>query len=747
MNLKLVKDDKQSKTSQIFDNLNKEQIKAVSHIEGPVLVVAGAGSGKTRVLTHRIANMIDKGINPRSILALTFTNKAADEMKTRIMNLVDSALAQKIWAGTFHSIFARVLRFEAESIGYTSDFSIYDADDSLSCIKKCLANLKISTQFISPQSARSKISWAKNNLLNPADYLKSSDNGGDNTIAKIYIEYQRMLNVNNAMDFDDLLFNFIRVLQNSSDTLAKYQNIFRYILVDEYQDTNRAQYMAINLLAEKYNNIFVVGDDAQSIYGWRGADIRNILEFQKDYKNAELIRLEQNYRSTKNILGAADSLIKHNHRQIPKTLWTDNPEGDKIEMLACSDDTEEAQKIAEKIVSLKKEMNLTNRHFAVLYRTNAQSLALENAFRALRLPYIVIGGMSFYKRKEVKDTFAYLKLLVNPKDSESLLRIINEPPRGLGSTSILHLRNFAAQNQISLIEAFARANDVAELQTRAKTAAFKFYDFIIKFRNLAKELAPDQLASDYIQESGIMTMYKEINTDESLDRWNNIQQVLDDIAVIMEADPERKLVDYLQQVSLISDIDDKDLEQEQVRLMTLHSAKGLEFPVVFIAGLEQGLLPLIRFESVEEEKEEERRLFYVGITRAEKKLFLSHCRRRMKFGDIQLQSKSYFLNEINPDYFVKNNRIPAPEVKPFRASLPKKEVNIYSQISKDDSYSQLEPISGELRAEMRVRHNTFGPGTIKFISGEGANRQAIVLFDKVGKKKLLLQYAKLEIIG
>jgi len=746
MSLKLVKSDTSISASKILDNLNEVQLQAVTTINGPLLIVAGAGSGKTRVLTHRIAYLIEQGIAPHSIIALTFTNKAAEEMKERITNLVSFEASRKIWAGTFHSIFARVLRTEAELLGYTNSFSIYDSDDSLSQIKNVMNTLNISTQTIAPQEARSKISWAKSQLLSVSEFENSAQSYKDEIIAKIYQGYENSLKVNNAMDFDDLLNNFIKLLQSSGTTLNKYQNIFKYILVDEYQDTNRSQYTAINLLAGKNKNICVVGDDAQSIYRWRGADIRNILDFQKDYPEAQIIRLEQNYRSTKTIIGAADNVIRHNSRQIPKKLWTDNPEGDKIEILNNGTDTEEAKRIIELIIKLKKSDNYTNKDFSVLYRTNAQSLAFENACRSVNLPYIIIGGMSFYKRKEVKDVLSYLKLLVNPKDSESLLRIVNEPPRGLGATSIQHIKSFAKDCGITLFEAFSRADEILTLQNRAKTAAVKFANFIKKYGELRLELTPDQLSSDYISESGLQEMYKEIDTEDSLDRWNNIQQMLDDIALFIEKEPERNLVDYIQQISLVSDIDEKDMTQEQVRIMTLHAAKGLEFPVVFIAGIEQGLLPLTRIDSFTEEIEEERRLFYVGITRAEKKLYLSHAARRMRFGEYQKQSRSQFLKEIDSSFLKSSILDRIDDQSAYKQ--PYKPANIhFDDIPQQDNYSQIEPEPTKIRTGSIVNHHQFGIGKVEIIMGNGTNTQATVYFKSVGRKKLLLQYAKLKVVG
>jgi DNA helicase-2/ATP-dependent DNA helicase PcrA len=632
MPLKLVKVASENK-SKILDGLNDEQQKAVCVVDGPLLIVAGAGSGKTRVLTHRVAYLIEKGINPYNILALTFTNKAAREMVDRISRIVPEYAASKLWAGTFHSIFARLLRYEAEHIGYTSSFSIYDTDDSLAVVKSEMNTLGINQQQFPAQAMRSRISWAKNQLIDWQAYSGSADTFLQKQTAIVFEAYEKALRANNAMDFDDLLNNMIYALRASDDILEKYQERFKYILVDEYQDTNRAQYIVINLLAKKHKNICVVGDDAQSIYRWRGAEIQNILDFQKDYNTTNVIRLERNYRSTKTILAVADSIIKHNRKQIPKKLWTDNSDGEQVSLLSCLDDRDEAARIVGLISEKAKTGKYEFKDFAILYRTNAQSLALENAFKIQSIPYVILGGISFYKRKEVKDVLSYLKLLVNPLDSESLLRVINEPPRGIGNTSIRYIKIFAEKNSISLYNAFLRIDEIEDVPPRAKNAVKNFTGLVEKYRADIKSSSPYSLAFMYITETGIMQMYKEINTDDSLDRWNNIQQFLSDISDYFNRNENAVFEDYLNQLSLLTDIDEKDTSQNQVKLMTLHSAKGLEFPVVIIAGLEEGLFPLAKAEMHFEEEEEERRLFYVGITRAQELLYLTYANRRLRFGD------------------------------------------------------------------------------------------------------------------
>ncbi|MFC2130666.1 ATP-dependent helicase [Bacteroidota bacterium] len=749
MPLKLVK-NKSTDSSKILIELNPEQDKAVTTTLGPLLIIAGAGSGKTRVLTHRVAYLIEQGIPPYNILALTFTNKAAKEMQERIGRIVSRDSADKIWAGTFHSLFARILRYEAEKIGYTSSFSIYDTDDSLSVIKKIMNNENLDRQQYPPQGIRAKISWAKNQMINWIDYQESADTPIEKQTGFVYERYEKQLKQANAMDFDDLLINMIHLLRDNPDILEKYQNKFKYILVDEYQDTNRAQYQVINLLAKKHENICVVGDDAQSIYGWRGADIRNILEFNKDYPDVTVIRLEQNYRSTKTILAAADSVIKNNRKQLNKTLWTDNPDGELIEIINSSDDRFETEDIVGIIKShLKNGNEYTEKDFAVLYRTNAQSLALENTFRKHDIPYVIIGGISFYKRKEIKDTLAYLKLLFNPKDEESLLRIVNEPPRGLGLTSLRHIKTSAVDAGIPLLDAFFRTEDNINLQNRAKNSALNFANFIKKYVDLKDSLNPSELALKYIEETGMLQMYREIGTSDASDRWNNIQQLLSDISTYFRNEPEAKFEDYLQQMALMSDIDEKDTSHNQVKLMTLHSAKGLEFPIVFIAGLEEGLFPLAKSEMIQEEEEEERRLLYVGMTRAEQKLYLTYANRRMRFGNYSDQGPSPFITEIDPKFLHRKIK----EKPSFQSSkttpdnLIKKKMKVPSKKTFATSKSKkIQPEKSEFdfkNGDM-VQHSKFGKGKVLAVAGSGNNVKAVVHFNSVGKKVLMLQYAKLE---
>lgn len=813
---------------KLLEGLNPAQSSAVTTLSGPVLIVAGAGSGKTRVLTHRMAYLIASGTKPWEILALTFTNKAAQEMRERIGGILGEKRAKHIMAGTFHSVFARLLRYDAESLGYTSSFTIYDTDDSLSAIKNAMQLLSISQQTLSPTSVRSAISSAKNQMISWQEFMNSASEFRERQIGKIYEQYERRLKMSNAMDFDDLLLNMIRLLESSPDMLAKYQAKFSHILVDEYQDTNRAQYIAITLLAGGHRNLCVVGDDAQSIYRWRGADIRNILDFQKDYPETNVIRLEQNYRSTKSILSAADGLIKNNRKQIPKTLWTDNDQGQNIHVLPNRDDRDEAEKVAVIIQNEVRKHNAEPKDIAVLYRTNSQSQALEDALRRSNIPYTIVSGISFYKRKEIKDTTAYLKLLINPLDAESVLRVVNEPARGLGDTSIERIKAWADAQNVPLIIAFSRADEIPALQKRAQTAAKEFAQLIERYSAKVEQLPVDDLALEYIEATGLMRMYKELHTDEGDDRHNNIVRLLTDIAEYRLRDEEPSLVAYLQQLALLSDTDLTDTSTNRVALMTLHAAKGLEFPAVIIAGAEEGLLPLIKGDSHPDEKEEERRLFYVGITRARMRLYITYAERRMRFGSVEYSTPSSFLYELPADVIDwngKNERRQAefertrfdspatnsqrpPQFNPYTQvqsgsdkkskppmnvgvnpqSLPdstssdssrskpaltapsfnlpdiigkgntsKKSSSSYDQTASaneysqmgESEYSQIEPthLASSVRKGMKVRHKLFGDGAVESVVGVGDNQKAVIYFPGIGRKNLMVKFAKLEIVG
>ena len=752
----------------LLNGLNTAQAEAVSTTEGPVLIIAGAGSGKTRVLTFRIAYLLRLGVNPSHVLALTFTNKAAQEMKERISHLVGGGVARSMMAGTFHSVFARILRQFADRIGYTSSFTIYDTDDQAAAIKAVMNQLGVSQQVVPVNGVRGRISSAKNSMISWQEYVRSADSVLEKQTGQIFEEYEKRLAQSNAMDFDDLLLNTIRLLEHHPDVLESLQDRFRYLLVDEYQDTNRAQYQVVTMLARKYRNLCVVGDDAQSIYRWRGADIRNILDFERDYPESKVVRLEQNYRSTKTILAAADSVIKRNTKQLKKSLFTDNIEGEKITVLACRDDREEADMIARTIRSRVEKYGYSYKDVAILYRTNAQSQALEDALRRGNTPYHIVSGVSFYKRKEVKDVLAYLRLLVNPNDTESILRVINEPARGIGATTLERVQEFAVRTNSPVFEVLSNIETVPMMQARTAKAVKDFVGIIARYQEMMPELAPASLAQAYIEATGLPQMYKLQQSEEALDRWNNIERLLDHIAEQQELDENMTLINYLEQIALLSDADDPKLGTERIAMMTMHAAKGLEFPLVVIAGLEQGLFPLAKAETDMMEQEEERRLLYVGITRAREQLVLSYAERRYRFGELVFSRPSMFLGEIDKDTLApsarsmtgNNAREAAPRTAP---SSPKQ--SSYSQVGQGESYSQLpmpkrytsvsQPkargVQGpapegpsSVKVGQRVKHPMFGAGTISSVSGTGQSEKATVLFDSGQRKQLMVAFARLE---
>ncbi|MBK7032641.1 MAG: UvrD-helicase domain-containing protein [Ignavibacteria bacterium] len=752
----------------LLNGLNAAQAEAVSTTEGPVLIIAGAGSGKTRVLTFRIAYLLRLGVNPSHVLALTFTNKAAQEMKERISHLVGGGVARSMMAGTFHSVFARILRQFADRIGYTSSFTIYDTDDQAAAIKAVMNQLGVSQQVVPVNGVRGRISSAKNSMISWQEYVRSADSVLEKQTGQIFEEYEKRLAQSNAMDFDDLLLNTIRLLEHHPDVLESLQDRFRYLLVDEYQDTNRAQYQVVTMLARKYRNLCVVGDDAQSIYRWRGADIRNILDFERDYPESKVVRLEQNYRSTKTILAAADSVIKRNTKQLKKSLFTDNIEGEKITVLACRDDREEADMIARTIRSRVEKYGYSYKDVAILYRTNAQSQALEDALRRGNTPYHIVSGVSFYKRKEVKDVLAYLRLLVNPNDTESILRVINEPARGIGATTLERVQEFAVRTNSPVFEVLSNIETVPMMQARTAKAVKDFVGIIARYQEMMPELAPASLAQAYIEATGLPQMYKLQQSEEALDRWNNIERLLDHIAEQQELDENMTLINYLEQIALLSDADDPKLGTERIAMMTMHAAKGLEFPLVVIAGLEQGLFPLAKAETDMMEQEEERRLLYVGITRAREQLVLSYAERRYRFGELVFSRPSMFLGEIDKDTLApsarsmtgNNAREAAPRTAP---SSPKQ--SSYSQVAQGESYSQLpmpkrytsvsQPkargVQGpapegpsSVKVGQRVKHPMFGAGTISSVSGTGQSEKATVLFDNGQRKQLMVAFARLE---
>lgn len=735
-----------------LEDLNPVQREAAKAANGPVMIIAGAGSGKTRVLTYRIAYLIECGVPPHQILALTFTNKAANEMKSRIINLVGEK-AGEIWMGTFHSLFARILRREAEAIGYTRSFTIYDSEDSLQVVKKIMQGLNVSRDQFNPNAVRAKISSAKSQLITPQQFSDMAKDLFDEKAGLIYAGYQKQLLKNNSMDFDDLLVNPIRLFEKKPDKLERYQYKFKFLLVDEFQDTNHAQYVVTRQLSALHKNICVVGDDAQSIYSFRGADIQNILNFPNDFPGCQTFRLEQNYRSTKTILGAADKLIHHNRDQIHKNLWTANEQGESITVLECSDDRDEGHQIVSIIQEEITEKKLDLKDFAILYRTNAQSRSLEDALLRNSIPYVIVGGIRFYERKEIKDILAYLRVIVNPKDEESLGRIINYPSRGIGETSIGRLQSFASIQGIGLYDALGTPEKISDLPDRSKRSMAEFVEFIEKNRSMRSKVSLSEFARSLVDELGILRIFKEERTNESMARWENVQELLSAISEFGDEHPDGTLEQFLEEVSLVADIDAWEGERNVVTLMTLHSSKGLEFPVIIIAGIEEGLLPFYSSAIEHAELEEERRLLYVGITRAKQKLFLTCARMRYRFGEPSYLNQSRFLSEIGKEHIsVQQTRAPGLAVGE-RGNGNSKRDGLLRPLHEaaDDQYHKdyLPDYDGEsqeavdLHRGVFVTHEMFGRGKVVAISGKGDARKAVVQFDEYGLKSLMVKYARL----
>ena len=758
---------------QILDGLNPEQRKAVTATDGPVMIIAGPGSGKTRTLTHRIAYLLAAGkARPHEIIALTFTNKAAREMKQRVQQLVGER-TKGMWVGTFHASFARLLRREGDKIGYSRDFSIYDTDDSKRIVKAQLNRLNIDTSRFKPRTLQRLISSAKNEMITPQEYANMARGAMQEKAAEVYPGYQQTLRQSNAMDFDDLLIKPIELFKQHEDVLEKYQQRWQYIHIDEYQDTNHAQYVLAKKLAGGHQNLCVVGDDAQSIYAFRGADITNILSFERDYPDATTIRLEQNYRSTQKILKLADSIIDQNEDQLEKSLWTENDEGAPVTLLEALSEKDEAQKIERRIRDLHLREDLKYSDFAVLYRTNAQSRSLEEAMRRANIPYQVIGGMSFYERKEIKDVMAYLRLVVNPNDSASIRRVINYPTRGIGAKTQERVIRFANEEGLTLWQAIERVEDIDTLSTRAQNAVGTFRFLIAKYAAKAEDAPADELARDLIQEAGLLSELRKEHTQENLVRWENVQELISAIAeYVGNANENANLSTFLQEVALLTDQDNEYDDPNRVTLMTMHASKGLEFPVVFVSGMEEGLFPLSRATEEREELEEERRLFYVGATRAEERLFLTYARSRYRYGERQSATRSRFLEEIDPDVVrtevggeldQKKDRFSAgdgqtrsyDDMDPhyYRQSLSgqgsTKRVKRETKSNASNSGRRVvyDEGQGEIRPGVRVEHRTFGEGKVLSMEGQGEKATAVVFFEDVGQKKLKLKYARLRRVG
>lgn len=737
--------------------LNPEQKRAVEEIEGPSIIIAGAGSGKTRVLTYKIAYLLESGISPFEILALTFTNKAAKEMKERIISLAGEGL-EKIWMGTFHSIFARLLRIEADFLGFTRNFTIYDTDDSVSMIRQLMTSNSMPTDNPTPKAIQNAISSIKNKLILPVEFSTISRTPFDKKVEIIYGDYQKALFKNNAMDFDDLLIKPIELFRRYPEILEKYQERFKFILVDEYQDTNKAQYMIVKLLADKYRNISIVGDDAQSIYKWRGAEIQNIFDFQEDYKDCKIFKLEQNYRSTQKILTLADAVIKRNRKQMDKNLWTENEQGEKIHLVETMTDRDESVRICRYIFDEMQKKKLNFKDFVVLYRTNAQSRIIEEGLRQNNIPYLIIGGIRFYQRKEIKDILSYLKIIINPQDNESLLRILNLKA-GIGKTTIDKLIAIAESGHQQLFDILKNINENTEFSARARNIMLEILNYIYKYQYLKEEMSLSELAGGVIDEMGILRSLRLENTLESEERINNIQELLSAIAEFSDNSDEPTLEIFLQQVSLVADIDNLDNQKNAVTMMTIHSAKGLEFPVVFVTGLEEGLFPVSGATIYEDELEEERRLFYVAITRAKSKLYLSYANQRYKFGMQSYQMKSRFIKEIPEDFInehvyyeglkfsggLKSNSHKKSEKNTLFGPSVKYDFNTKNKKHDDGIDESALDKFPEVQKGVTVMHNTFGKGTVLSITGKGLAKKAEIYFDDIGLKKIILKYAKMTI--
>ncbi len=739
-------------------DLNPDQIAAVKAVEGPELVLAGAGSGKTKVLTYRVAYLVSIGVPFYGILCLTFTNKAANEMKARTEQLLgigqeNGGRKFSSWIGTFHSLFGRILRMEADKLGYTSNFSIYDEDDSLKLVKQILRERNYSEEVFAPAGIRWQISKLKNTLVLPAQFGQSAKSRLEQVTAEVYAAYEDRLKASNSMDFDDLLIKPIVLFNRDRSSLEKYQNKFKFILVDEYQDTNRAQYMLLKLLAERHRNLCVVGDDAQSIYSWRGADLQNILDFQTDYPDAKVVRLEQNYRSTGKILKAANSVIVHNMRKLDKELWTKNHEGEKLSVIECDSDRDEGYKIVQKIrdESIKDKLQLKD--FVVLFRTNYQSRALEEAFNRGGIPYIIVGGVAFYKRKEIKDLLAYLKLIVNPRDDASFLRIVNFPARGIGDVTIDYVRSFGTKRQLPLLSVAEIVDEIVEVQPRQKNQLKQFARLINKYSKLKDELSVGELSRSLTDELGIVRSLKDENTPESQNRMDNIQEFLAGIAEFQNENPEGTLQDFLSEVSLVADVDRWDTKRNSVTLMTIHAAKGLEFPVVFVSGLEEGLFPIGSKE--QDELEEERRLFYVAITRAKKKVYLSYAKQRFRYGKFSYQVPSRFLAEIEAGLLDQEHTTRTSQQRSlFETTTSFDRIRPSLDEFADGTREEIRPQQAErdrtaapqIKIGSIVEHQFFGEGKVIDKTGKGDNERVVVLFGANQRKQLMVRYANLRIV-
>ncbi len=764
---------------ELLEGLNDKQYEAVVNTEGPCLVIAGAGSGKTKVLTHKIAYLIgEKNVLPWNILAITFTNKAANEMKERIANLVGD-VAKDIWMGTFHSICVRILRRFIDRIGFDSSFIIFDTSDQRTLIKGCIKTIGLDDKMFTDRAVLSEISNAKNEMLEPEQYTARVN--GDfrkEKIALVYEMYQKRLRENNAIDFDDIINYTIKILMDNPDVLDYYANKFQYVLVDEYQDTNKAQFTLITLLASRHGNITVVGDNDQGIYSFRGADISNILNFERDFPGTKIIKLEQNYRCTGNILKAANAVIKNNEVKYKKQLWTENETGNLPKVYSASNEYDEGTYIANQIEHLKREEYYKYSDFAILYRMNTQSRAIEEILRRESIPYKIIGGLKFYERKEIKDIISYLRLIQNPSDNLSLKRIINEPKRGIGKTSLDNIEKIAEDSNVSMYEVIKNADQYG--LNRVFLNSREFVNTIEELKNKKDEMTISDLIKETLKKSGYTKALENENTIEAENRIENLDEFLTVAIEFEEESADNKLSDFLEGITLSSDIDDMEDTEDTVTLMTLHSAKGLEFPVVFLVGMEEGIFPGYKSISEPKELEEERRLCYVGITRAKQNLFLTCSKQRTIFGSTSCNPVSRFLKEIPQDLLdgyqeafeqsdegnkfadskyswtygskdngnIKTYKIDKKEPIAAAASVGgfafKTAENFLNSLNKKSSSKQVD--LSEYKSGVRIFHKRFGEGTIEVVEPEGDDLKVDINFDKVGHKRLMAKYANLEII-
>ena len=735
-----------------YDALNPQQYQAVCHYEGPLLILAGAGSGKTRVLTHRVAWLIEeKNVNPWNIMAITFTNKAAGEMRDRVEAMLGGALGG-VWVATFHSTCVRILRRYIDRIGFENNFTIYDSEDQKSVIKEICKRLQIDTKLYRERFFMAEISAAKDEMLSPVDYaLKAQGDQRMQKVAEVYKEYQRQLFDNNALDFDDLICRTVELFQSCPEVLEQYQERFRFIMVDEYQDTNTAQFKLVSLLAAKYRNLCVVGDDDQSIYRFRGANIGNILNFEQFFPDAEVIRLEQNYRSTQNILNAANAVISHNKGRKEKTLWTDNGEGEKIRFRQFMNSFEEAEYVAGIISQKVGAGKWKYGDCAILYRTNAQSRMFEEKFLYANVPYKIVGGVNFYSRKEIKDVIAYLKTIANGKDDLAVRRIINVPKRGIGATTISRVQDYATEHGASFYDALRVAETIPGIgKSVAKLQAF--VQMIQVLRTKQEFYKVKSLIEDILEQTGYMKELQAEGTDEALDRMANVDELLNKAALYDEKTENPTLDGFLEEVALVADIDNLEEDADHVVMMTLHSAKGLEFPVVFMVGMEDGVFPSYISISSEDESEldEERRLCYVGITRARTNLFLTSAKQRMVRGEIHYNRVSRFVDDIPEEFMAENERakIPQkekkdlPETKAHAAYRQMRE-NFKTKIMAQQQFEVKKADGLSYNVGDRVRHIKFGNGTVTNIAEGGRDYEVTVNFDRVGVKKMFASFAKL----